>query len=317
MKLFILFIALSFSSLTLAHDSILKGKSNHTLLEEQKLLAQRSRAGMELLANKKRLAEQGDVDAQVNLGNMFDLGHLYSGIDKVPEDHTQSAYWFHKAANQGNPHAQFNLGLMYLYGRGIPHNDKLAYYWLNQAAKKNSREAKRILKYTDFGIANRVSNFEITQELTKQDYLMAQIKLGHYYQNKIYVASYSYSYWFEQALKEDADAQYHLGNMYYKGEDGTPQNYRKAFHWFQQAAMQGHAEALFKLGEMHEFEIGVPKSLIYSYAYFSIAATYGLEKAKRNLNNFSHSSMSSEEISEAQKLSVDIFNQIEQNLASE
>jgi TPR repeat protein len=36
----------------------------------------------------------------------------------VPQDRSQIAAWYRKAAEQGDANAQFNLGLMYLYGPG-------------------------------------------------------------------------------------------------------------------------------------------------------------------------------------------------------
>ena len=48
-------------------------------------------------------AEQGDADAQVNLGFMYKSGH------GVPRDAAEAVQWFRRAANQGNAEAQDNL----------------------------------------------------------------------------------------------------------------------------------------------------------------------------------------------------------------
>lgn len=58
----------------------------------------------------KPLAEQGDVDAQFNLGQMYANGLA------VSQDDTQAAAWYRKAADQGDVTAQSNLGLMYSKG---------------------------------------------------------------------------------------------------------------------------------------------------------------------------------------------------------
>src|SRR5271166_2226498 len=60
------------------------------------------------------LAEQGNAQAQADLGAIYALGQ------GVPEDYLQAAAWYRKAADQGNADAQANLGLMYALGWGVP-----------------------------------------------------------------------------------------------------------------------------------------------------------------------------------------------------
>ena len=59
-------------------------------------------------------AEQGAVDAQNNLGLMYDLGQ------GVPQDDKEAVKWYRKSAEQGLAIAQHNLGWMYDNGRGVP-----------------------------------------------------------------------------------------------------------------------------------------------------------------------------------------------------
>ena len=54
----------------------------------------------------QKAAEQGNVDAQNNLGVMY-----YAG-EGVPRDETKAKEWFKKAAAQGNADAQANLDAM-------------------------------------------------------------------------------------------------------------------------------------------------------------------------------------------------------------
>ena len=56
------------------------------------------------------LAEQGDAEAQISLGIMYDYGR------GVPEDDTEAVKWYRKAAEQGVAKAQYNLGVMYTNG---------------------------------------------------------------------------------------------------------------------------------------------------------------------------------------------------------
>ncbi len=88
------------------------------------------------------LAEQGDADAQYNLGLMYANG------EGVAEDDTQAVYWYRKAAEQGDADAQFNLGFMYANGEGVAEDYILAYVWVNLAAAQgvDADKLKKFLK---------------------------------------------------------------------------------------------------------------------------------------------------------------------------
>ena len=55
-------------------------------------------------------AEQGDADAQGNLGVMFERGY------GVPQDYKEAVNWYRLAAEQGYAIAQSNLANRYYYG---------------------------------------------------------------------------------------------------------------------------------------------------------------------------------------------------------
>ncbi len=76
------------------------------------------------------LAEQGDGDAQNNLGIMYDYGQ------GVPQDDAKAVEWYRKAAEQGNAGAQYNLGVMYGKGQGVPQDYAQAHMWYNLAASR-------------------------------------------------------------------------------------------------------------------------------------------------------------------------------------
>ena len=58
----------------------------------------------------RKAAEQGDTDAQYNLGVMYDNGR------GVTQDYAEAAKWYRKGAEQGYADAQYNLGMMYETG---------------------------------------------------------------------------------------------------------------------------------------------------------------------------------------------------------
>ena len=80
------------------------------------------------LAEWTPLAEQGNSDAQFNVGIMYRKG------DGVPENDKTAIKWFTKAAKQGNAIAQSYLGFMYEIGEGVLTDYRRAYMWNNLAS---------------------------------------------------------------------------------------------------------------------------------------------------------------------------------------
>ena len=87
------------------------------------------------LLETRRLAEQGDAEAQ------FNLGFMYANGEGVPEDDAEAVRWYRMAAEQGYARAQSILGLMYANGEGVPENYVRAYAWLNLAAAQGHETA--------------------------------------------------------------------------------------------------------------------------------------------------------------------------------
>ena len=83
----------------------------------------------------RKLAEQGHVIAQYNLGHMYD-----SGLG-VSQDYAEAVRWYTRAAEQGNAGAQFNLGILYEYGAGLPQNNIMAHMWYNLASANGAENA--------------------------------------------------------------------------------------------------------------------------------------------------------------------------------
>ena len=82
------------------------------------------------------LAEQGHVNAQINLGVMYDNGN------GVPQDSARAARWYRAAAHQGSVIAQYNLGL-FLAERGVAASrEEDALYWMRQAAAQGYADAQ-------------------------------------------------------------------------------------------------------------------------------------------------------------------------------
>ena len=82
-------------------------------------------------------ADQGNADAQLNLGFMYANGR------GVPQDDGEAVTWYRKAADQGDADGQVNLGAMYQEGHGVPQDDMLAYAWVNLGAANATGDLRR------------------------------------------------------------------------------------------------------------------------------------------------------------------------------
>jgi TPR repeat protein len=93
------------------------------------------------LESTRMSAEQGDADAQSNLGTNY-----YYGTG-VPQDYKEAAKWYRKSAEQGHAMAQNHLGFMYSNGEGVPQDDKEAVKWYRKSAEQGDADAQSNLGY--------------------------------------------------------------------------------------------------------------------------------------------------------------------------
>jgi TPR repeat protein len=151
----------------------------------------------------RKKAEQGDADAQ------FNLGWMYADGKGVPEDYAKAVKWYRKGAEQGDARAQYNLGLIYNSGEGVPQDYAEAAKWFRKAAE--------------------------------QGYAAAQNKLGGMYCFGRGVAKDGDEAvkWCRKAAEQGlAGAQTNLGWMYATGE-GVAKDIVAAYAWFRVGAASG------------------------------------------------------------------------------
>lgn len=82
------------------------------------------------------LAEQGNADAQNNLGWLYEQG---SGVKR---DFKEAMKWYRSAAEQGSARAEYSLGVLYQRGSGVPKNLQEAIKWYRMAAAQGDPKAQ-------------------------------------------------------------------------------------------------------------------------------------------------------------------------------
>ena len=100
-----------------------------------------------------RLAEQGDRDAQYNLGVTYSKG------EGVPQDYKAAVKWFTFAAEKGLAEAQYNLGVMYRLGAGVILDNVYAHMWFNIAGSNGVESAAAARD----AVANRLTKADLTR----------------------------------------------------------------------------------------------------------------------------------------------------------
>lgn len=195
----------------------------------------------------KPLAENGDSQAQVTLGIMYDFGH---GLAKDP---AKAIEWYIKAAEQGIPVVQHDVGVKYFQGQGVEQDYLKAAYWWEQSANAGLADSQfnlGLLYYRGIGL--------------EVDYQKA-------------------SALFTSAAEQDhPNAQYSLAVMYAFGQY-LDKNYEHALKWFKKSAAHDVAQAQFNLGVFYENGYGLDVNIATAKKWYELAANGGLAEAKSKL----------------------------------
>lgn len=102
------------------------------------------------LAELRRLANQGDADAEWQMG-------IRCHADNPPDD-AQALQWFERAADQGYVAAEATLGAYYWAGRGVPSDLSKAYMWSAIAFAGGDQNSKIRLE----GLASQMTRAQIS-----------------------------------------------------------------------------------------------------------------------------------------------------------
>ena len=194
------------------------------------------------------LAEQGDMEAQFNMGFAHKNGIEVSDAGElkiVTHGYKEAFEWFTKAAEQGHVDAQNSLGLMCKEGLATLQNDYEAFDWFTKAAEQGHADAQNNLgliyrdgKETPEVVYMILHDYELTETIpSDHDYeeLFRDFGLD---------SPETFDYLdVAKALSEK------------KGID-----YNKAIDWFNKAAEQGHSDAQYELAIMYKKGEGVDQN---------------------------------------------------------
>ena len=105
-------------------------------------------------------AENGDPEAQFNLGKNYEAGR--GGLKK---DYAEAERWYLRAAEQGDPFAQASVAILFRFGKGVAPDYVQAYRWLYLAASRTTgSDQESILELRD-STAARMTAAQLAEAL--------------------------------------------------------------------------------------------------------------------------------------------------------
>ncbi len=198
------------------------------------------------------LALAGDVDAQYNLGTLYENGF------GRPADAEKAARWYRSAAERRLDHARLALARLQRSGALEPGPDEDQIKLLESAARRGLAEAQY-----ELGVA-----YDHGLGVTRNHATAAG--------------------WYQRAAEQGlTDAQFNLAALYDEGL-GTPRDFAMAHHWYTRAADSGQVRAMNNLGHIYETGLGGLRDYDMAVVWYRRAAQQGLAIAQANLAALYH-----------------------------
>lgn len=223
-------------------------KGGSTLIQRIRLLDEVENPGSssgliddDLIQYYQFLADKGDVQAQVGLGQLH-----YQGGRGVEQDHSRALGYFTQAANTGNANAMAFLGKMFLEGGSVvPQSNETAFKYFSMAAEKGNAVGQ-----SGLGL------MYLHGKGVEKDYQKA------------------FKYFTLAANQGWVDGQLQLGNMYYNGL-GVLRDFKMAIKYYTLASQSGHVLAFYNLAQMHATGTGTMRSCSTAAELFKNVAERG------------------------------------------
>lgn len=186
----------------------------------------------------QQYAEQGDTEAQFNLGSMYLSGQ------GVEQDHAKAAFWFNLAAQANCYRSLYHLACLYMEGMGVNQDSEEAEKLIRRASELGCSESAEWIRQKDH--LNHISSI-CPSWLTEFD----GAHFLSFYEKKAVE-------WLQaSANQHHPDAMYLLANLYINngikrenyifGSDNAEQNQKDHIHWLKKTANLGHVDAQFDL----------------------------------------------------------------------
>ena len=189
-----------------AYRQRIKNLSNLDITQPKPISKTEDRNFTEFLRRYLLSAANGNQDAQLSLGYMYETG------ERVEQDPIEAERWYTKAAQQDNIQAILNLANL-LITSSDPDRQLSAINWYEKAGELGNADAQEILGY--------------------------QYQTGQIIETDLAVAA---AWYLKAANQERPAAQNNLARLYQLGQ-GVEKDLDQAIHWYERAAALGSEAA--------------------------------------------------------------------------
>ena len=221
----------------------------------------------------EELVKQGDADAMVRLGFMYDsgkgvpqnfekakelyeqaanlgnagamnnLGTMYYFGQGVPRDYSKAKDWFEQSAILGNDIAMVNLGAMYEYGPAVSQDFEKAKKWYEEAYKAGNKDAKEHIDRINKKIEEMQEHIDRVNKKIEKEQKNNNDETSYYKDKSIEEL--------EELVKQNDDkAMNELGRRYSDGE-GVEKNLEQSKSLFQRSSKLNNPDAMTNLGNIY------------------------------------------------------------------
>ncbi len=227
---------------------------------------------------------------------MNQLGLAYYQGDEIAQDYEKAFECFNRAANDlfyPSSDAMYMLSNCYRFGRGTTQDLEKAEYWLKMAQETGNDEANNIMLLLGQDLRSMPQMINTAAQMNIRNELLEAAKNGD--SEAMYLIGCEFEEyqnfvyalaWFQKAAENDyAPAMFTIGSYYEEGK-GVPQNNKTAALWYRKAAESGFVFAQFRIGMFYENGVGVKQDYTQAMKWYSKAAEQNNEAAQYFIGRF-------------------------------
>ncbi|PNW85669.1 hypothetical protein CHLRE_03g197400v5 [Chlamydomonas reinhardtii] len=220
-----------------------------------------------------KAAEQ--VHAEARPDALFYMGVMHLKGYGVRRKSVQRALsYFTLAAHAGHSLAQYNAAMMHLAGKGTPRNCKPAVSLLKALSERGPAASSVQQGHEHFfrgryGLAllSYLRAADLGMEVAQSN---AAWMLERGYAPGLGASELAFSLYKQSAAQSNVHSLLCMGDSYFYGR-GVEQDWVRSAALYYEAYQERSAEAMFNLGFMHEFGVGVPQDLQLAKRFYNMA----------------------------------------------
>ncbi|XP_074081977.1 protein sel-1 homolog 2 isoform X7 [Macrotis lagotis] len=214
-----------------------------------------------------KAAKAGSANAMAFLGKMY-----LEGNPAVPQSNITAFKYFSMAANKGNAIGLHGLGLIYFHGKGVP----VLYKGVCELGRWAEKFLTAYFAYKDGDINSSLVQYALLAEM---GYEVAQSNSAFILESQMatilkkdQMYPMALLLWHRAAVQGNAFARIKIGDYHYYGY-GTKKDYQTAVtHYSIAVDKYRSAQAMFNLAYMYEHGLGISKDIHLARRLYDLAA---------------------------------------------